>query len=188
MIEINEISKAYGSKTIIHKWTYRFENGKVYRLIGRNGIGKTTIMKCICGLCEPDSIQLFTDEGDVSKADYLKRNIYYVSSEPTYYNDLTVYEHLWIICKVEGYTKQEAMKKIDELVKRFNLDEYLNYYPVVLSTGTLQRMMLMLAFIRKSTFKNPKYFCYNDVTFSVGYYNRMEFDDDSSKISKWWGI
>ena len=39
-----------------------------------------------------------------------------------------------------------------------------------------------------NTFKNQKYFCYNDVTFSVGSHSRVEFDDDSSKIPKWWGI
>ena len=84
MIEIKEITKSYGSKTIIHNWSYKFENGKIYGLIGRNGIGKTTVMKCVCGLLEPDSIEIMTEQGDVSKLNYLTRNIYFVSDEPTY--------------------------------------------------------------------------------------------------------
>ena len=150
MLEVKEITKTYGSKLIITNWQYRFENGKIYGLIGRNGIGKTTVMKCICGLLEPDSIRLFTDQGDVSKLDYLTRNIYYVSDEPAYYNDLTLYEHLWIVCKVEGYKKSEASTKINELVAKFKMEEYLNFFPYALSKGTLQRMMLMIAFLKKT--------------------------------------
>jgi len=150
VIEIKEITKMFGSKSIISDWEYRFENGKVYGLIGRNGIGKTTIMKCICGLLEPDSIELLTDQGDVSKLDYLTRNIYYVSDEPIYYNDLTLYEHLWIVCKVENYKKSEATEKIGELIKKFKMEEYLNFFPYAMSKGTLQRMMLMIAFLKKT--------------------------------------
>lgn len=150
MIEVKEITKTYGSKTIIHNWQYTFENGKIYGLIGRNGIGKTTIMKCISGLLQPDSVELFIENGDVSKQDYLTRNIYYVSDDPTYYNDLTLYEHLWIVCKVEGYKKKEASQRIDELVTKFKMEEYLNYFPSALSKGTLQRMMLMIAFLRRT--------------------------------------
>lgn len=150
MIEIKEITKMFGSKSIINDWQYKFENGKIYGLIGRNGIGKTTIMKCICGLLEPDSIELLTDQGDVSKLDYLTRNIYYVSDEPVYYNDLTLYEHLWIVCKVENYKKPEATEKINDLITKFKMEEYLNFYPYAMSKGTLQRMMLMIAFLRKT--------------------------------------
>ncbi|MBD5459515.1 MAG: ABC transporter ATP-binding protein [Lachnospiraceae bacterium] len=150
MIEIKEITKAYGSRSIIHNWQYRFENGKIYGLIGRNGIGKTTLMKCICGLEEPDSMELLTDQGDVSGLDYLTRNIYYVSDEPAYYNDLTLYEHLWIVCKAERYKKSEATGKIRELVTNFRMEEYLGFFPYALSKGTLQRMMLMFAFLRKT--------------------------------------
>ena len=52
MISIENLTKAYGSKNIITNWHFTFENGKIYGLIGRNGIGKTTILKCMSGLCE----------------------------------------------------------------------------------------------------------------------------------------
>lgn len=67
MIDIQKITKSYESKTIINNWQFHFENGKIYGLIGRNGVGKTTLMKCICGLLEPDEVKLKTDQGDVSK-------------------------------------------------------------------------------------------------------------------------
>ena len=150
MIRLDKLTKSFGSKVIIKNWEYCFENGRIYGLIGRNGIGKTTIMKCISGLEEPDEIAIFTEQGDVSKKDYLSRNIYYVSDEPVYYNELTLHEHLWMICKVEGYKKEEAKQKIQFLIEKYKMKEYLNFYPPAMSKGTLQRMLLMFTFLRKS--------------------------------------
>ena len=149
MIEIKNLTKSYGSKSILHKWSYPFENGKIYGLIGRNGIGKTTLMKCISGLCMPDECEIHTEQGNVSRMDYLNRNINYISDEPVYYNDLTLYEHLWLVCRIENYKKEDAQKEIAFYVKEFHMEEYLNYYPSALSKGTLQRMMLIMGFLRK---------------------------------------
>ena len=55
MITIKKLCKSYGSKEIIANWDYHFKNNKIYGLIGRNGIGKTTVLKCVCGLIIPDS-------------------------------------------------------------------------------------------------------------------------------------
>ena len=54
MLEIKNLYKSYGSRIIIENWSYQFQNGKIYGLIGRNGIGKTTILKCMCGLLIPN--------------------------------------------------------------------------------------------------------------------------------------
>lgn len=151
MLDIRNLHKSYGSKTIIDNWNYSFQNGKIYGLIGRNGIGKTTILKCICGLLVPDTAEIYTEKGDLSKEDYLNRDIIYVSDEAIYYHNLTVKEHFWLICKVEKYTKEKAQEAIDFYVNKLHLNEYLNYYPSALSKGTLQRMMLVMGFLRKKT-------------------------------------
>ena len=149
MIKILCLTKSYGSKFILKKWKYQFDNGKIYGLIGRNGIGKTTMLKCISGLCSSNEADIFTDQGDISHYDYLDRNITYVSDEPVYYNDLTLSEHLWLVCRVENYVKEEAGKKIAYYINRFHMEEYMDYYPPALSKGTLQRMMLIMGFLRK---------------------------------------
>lgn len=150
MIKVSGLSKAYGSRNIVKNWNYQFENGKIYGLIGRNGIGKTTVMKCISGLCTPDGANIFTEQGNVSPLDYLDRKIYYVSDEPVFYNDLTLSEHLWLVCRVEGYVRKEAGDKILHYVSRLRMEEYMHDYPPALSKGTLQRMMLIMGFLRKT--------------------------------------
>lgn len=139
MLEIKNLYKSYGSRIIIENWSYQFQNGKIYGLIGRNGIGKTTILKCMCGLLIPNKAEIISDKGDLSREDYLNRDIIYVSDEPIYYHNLTVQEHLWLVCKVENYTQEEAQKAISFYTNKLHMQEYLNYYPSALSKGTLQR-------------------------------------------------
>ena len=149
MLEIKNLYKSYGSRIIIENWSYQFQNGKIYGLIGRNGIGKTTILKCMCGLLIPNKAEIISDKGDLSREDYLNRDIIYVSDEPIYYHNLTVQEHFWLVCKVENYTQEEAQKAISFYTNKLHMQEYLNYYPSALSKGTLQRMMLIMGFLRR---------------------------------------
>jgi len=149
MIQVRRLTKNYGSKVIVKEWSYCFEKGKIYGLIGRNGAGKTTVMKCISGLVLLDDGNIFTEQGDVTRKDYLDRSILYVSDEPIYYNDLTVYEHLWMVCRLENLDKASAKRNINDLVEKLCMEEYLHYYPDALSKGTLQRMMIIMNFLRK---------------------------------------
>ena len=53
MIQIENLSKRYGKNEILRQITVRFESGGIYGLIGANGCGKTTLMRCICGFSQP---------------------------------------------------------------------------------------------------------------------------------------
>ena len=53
MIEIKNLSKVYGKKTVIRGISLCFEDGHIYGLVGANGCGKTTLMRCICGFSQP---------------------------------------------------------------------------------------------------------------------------------------
>lgn len=53
MILIKNLSKIYGKKTVIRDVSLSFEEGKIYGLVGANGCGKTTLMRCIVGFSQP---------------------------------------------------------------------------------------------------------------------------------------
>ena len=55
MIQINNISKAYGEKTVLDNISFTFETGKTNMIIGESGSGKTTLLKCMVGLTKPDN-------------------------------------------------------------------------------------------------------------------------------------
>src|SRR5437764_15383956 len=67
MIEIKNIKKAFGDRTVISDVTARFEPGKCNLIIGTSGSGKTVLMKCMVGLLVPNSGEILYDGSDLVK-------------------------------------------------------------------------------------------------------------------------
>ena len=60
MIQIDNLSKSFRKQTVLHNINIAFEKGKIHGIIGKNGSGKTVLLKCICGLIYPDgSVRVF---------------------------------------------------------------------------------------------------------------------------------
>lgn len=74
MIFIKNLSKVYGSKTVISNVSMQFEKGYIYGLVGANGCGKTTLMRCICGFSRPTTGYVIVNECLVGNKAALKRN------------------------------------------------------------------------------------------------------------------
>ena len=74
MILIKNLSKVYGSKTVIKNVSMQFEEGCIYGLVGANGCGKTTLMRCICGFSQPTTGYVIVNECLVGNKAALKRN------------------------------------------------------------------------------------------------------------------
>ena len=55
IIEVKHITKKFGESVVLHDVSIDFEEGKIHGLIGRNGSGKTMLMRCICGFVPPTS-------------------------------------------------------------------------------------------------------------------------------------
>ncbi len=75
MILLKNLSKVYGSKTIIKNVSMQFEEGNIYGLIGVNGCGKTTLMRCICGFSQPTTGYVVVNGCLVGNKTALKRNL-----------------------------------------------------------------------------------------------------------------
>lgn len=74
MILLKNLSKIYGSKTVIKNVSMQFEEGYIYGLVGANGCGKTTLMRCICGFSQPTTGYVIVNECLVGNKTTLKRN------------------------------------------------------------------------------------------------------------------
>lgn len=55
MIQVEHLTKRFGSHTVLDDFSLTFEQGKIYGVVGRNGSGKTVLFKCICGFLKPTS-------------------------------------------------------------------------------------------------------------------------------------
>ena len=118
VIETSGLSKAYGEETILYDIDLHIKKGKIYGLLGRNGVGKTTIMKMMLGLTAITSgeISLFGKSVKKNGMDIYPR-VGSLVEAPGFYPNLTGYENLKTFSLLKGHTKrnsiEDALKTVD---------------------------------------------------------------------------
>ncbi|MBF7155372.1 ABC transporter ATP-binding protein [Bacillus albus] len=145
MLEVNIRSAGYeiDVKTI-HDIAFSIEQGELVALIGANGAGKSTTIKTMLGL-------LVNVNGEISFGE--KKNPYaYVPEHPTYYDYLTLWEHIELLMAARENEVGSWERKADELLHMFRMDKHKHDYLSKFSKGMKQKSMLILAFLTEPDF------------------------------------
>lgn len=150
MIEVKNISKKVGKKTILDDVSLKIEDGSFVVLIGPSGCGKTTTLKLINKLIEPTKGDIFINNKPISKESSisLRRNIGYVIQSVGLFPHMTIRENIELIPKLKKQkTEEEIEEKTLELMNMVGLNpkEFLDKYPSELSGGQQQRIGLVRA-------------------------------------------
>lgn len=115
MIEINDLVKRYGNVTILQNITTTFEKNKIHGLVGRNGSGKTMLIKCICGLVRPTSGDIFVGGMPVKNGETPK-NIGAIIEAPGFLPYDSGLRNLTMLASIRGAvgktTAREAMRMV----------------------------------------------------------------------------
>ena len=151
MIEIKNVSKKLGNRTILDNISLTIESGSLVVLIGSSGCGKTTTLKLINKLITPTSGEIFIDDKPLSKENTinLRRKIGYVIQNTGLFPHLTIKENIELIPKLK---KEKSIKDIEKTtidllnMVGLNPETYLNKYPSELSGGQQQRVGVARAF------------------------------------------
>lgn len=116
-IETKNLTKKYKNQTAVNNVSLRVESGEIYGLLGRNGAGKTSIMKMILGLSAISSgeAHLFGKEIRGNQEELYPR-VGSTIETPSFYPHLTGYENLSIFAKLRGTASKDAVKKALKLV------------------------------------------------------------------------
>lgn len=150
MIEIKNVTKKIGNKTILKDISLSIDTGMLVVLIGSSGCGKTTTLKLINKLIKPTSGEIYIDDKPISKQNVidLRRNIGYVIQNTGLFPHLTIKENIELIPRLKKEKSiEEIEQKTVDLLKMVDLDssEYLNKYPSELSGGQQQRIGVVRA-------------------------------------------
>lgn len=161
MIEVKNIKKSFGDKTVIEDVSSVMKAGQCNLIIGSSGSGKTVLMKCMVGLFEPDegevlySGQNFTEMKGADKTE-IRKEIGMLFQGSALFDSLTVEQN--VMFPLNMFTKDSTRKKLDrvnEVLNRVNLVDANRKYPSELSGGMKKRVALARAIVL-----NPKYlFC-----------------------------
>ena len=107
-IKMENVNKSFGQTVVLSNINIEFEKGKVHGLIGRNGSGKTMLMKCICSFVPISSGQIIID-GQVLKKDFdIPKNIGVIIETPGFLPAYNAYKNLKFLADIQGkISKQE---------------------------------------------------------------------------------
>lgn len=148
VLEVNNINKTLAKKQVLFDVSFSVESGEIYGFLWPNWAGKTTTMKTIMWLIEPESglIKVFWEEGLTIKA---KKSIWFMPENTYLYKYLTWREFLRFNAKFFDLSKEEMEKRIDELLKKVGLDNAWDRYLSKYSKWMLQRIGLAQSIINK---------------------------------------
>ena len=169
MIKVENISKKF-KKEINKKKSIEFfadqnisfevHDGEILGILGPNGAGKTTLLRMLAGIMKPTEGSIVIDNLNYKDNELeIKKSLAFLSGNTKLYKDLSPYELFTMCGEYYEIDKKLLKKRIDEVSKRFSLEEFLYQKIENLSTGQLQRVNIARCLIH-----NPKYYIFDEAT------------------------
>ena len=147
-IKTKKLTKKFKDKVAVDGIDLQIKNGELFALLGINGAGKTTTIKMLSGLILPTSGDIEIENMDIKKDIFKIKEMLNVSPQETAIApNLTVKENLDFMAGVYQISNKE--KKINELIKKFKLEEILNKRAKTLSGGWQRRLSIAISLINE---------------------------------------
>ncbi|HEC1748815.1 amino acid ABC transporter ATP-binding protein [Campylobacter sp. IFREMER_LSEM_CL1846] len=164
MIKIENLIKKYGDLEVLKDISIEVHKGDIIAIIGPSGGGKSTFLRCLNKLETPDSgniyinnINILDKKTDINK---IRQKVSMVFQHFNLFNNKNVLENLCLVpVQTKIMSKDEAVKKARELLKKVGLSDKENYFPHKLSGGQKQRIA-----IARSLMMNPDVILFDEPT------------------------
>ena len=180
MINIQDLTKNYGSTAALQGISFAVNQGEIVGLLGPNGAGKTTAMRIITGFLQPTSGRVTIDSQDTSEnLEYIQSIIGYLPESAPLYSDLNVQEHLEFAGQIHGLSGQQLRNSIQSVAGSCGLRDKLFYEITELSKGYKQRVALAQALIH-----DPKILILDEPTTGLDPNQIIEIRDLITSLSK----
>lgn len=192
MIEIKNITKSFikqnNKKENIkfladNNISFEAKEGEVIGILGPNGAGKTTLLRMISGIMKPDSGNIIIDNMTYEKNnEAIKKQIAFMSGNTKLYKDISPYELLKMCGEYYQVPKSKLEQIIQDIIKRFNMENFAYQKIENLSTGQYQRTCIARCLVH-----NPKYYILDEATSGLDVISSktiLEFINEEKKQGK----
>ncbi len=149
-IELENISKVVGGEVHLDDLSLRMEAGSFNILLGRTLAGKTTVMRIMAGLEQPDGGRVLEDGRDVTGLTVRKRSVAMVYQQFINYPAMTVYQNIASPLRLAGVARKEIDRRVRETAEMMGMSHLLDRTPAELSGGQQQRTAMARALVRDS--------------------------------------
>ena len=156
MLQVNGINQYYGGSHILRDVSFTAPVGACSVVLGRNGVGKTTLLKCLMGILPIKSGQILLNDQDISKLSPEQRvraGLAYVPQGRDIFSTLTVEENIMAILETHMSTNRQTMKqRLGMLLDEFHIEHLRDNLGTSLSGGERRRVEIARAIAMKPRF------------------------------------
>ena len=185
MIEVKNLTKTFGDKTVLDNISVKFETGKTNLIIGQSGSGKTVLMKNLVGLLDPTSGEVLYDGRNfvqMSKKEkvMMRREMGMIFQSAALFDSLNVLENVMFpLDMFSSMNYKERVKRAQECLDRVNLIDAQQKYPGEISGGMQKRVAIARAIVM-----NPKYLLCDEPNSGLDPKTSLVIDELLSGITK----
>ncbi|RMF00940.1 MAG: ATP-binding cassette domain-containing protein [Bacteroidetes bacterium] len=147
MIEVQQLSKAYGGEQVLRQLSLRLPAQQTLSVLGKSGGGKSTLLKIMAGLETADSGDFRVDGQSLLNLAPQLREVVYLSQEALLFPHLKVGDNLAFGLRVRKVPLRTVVQRVRTLAKQLGLETHLDKYPAQLSGGQKQRVSFGRALI-----------------------------------------
>ncbi len=177
-VRLEEVCKVYnGSVKAVKEFSLDIEDGEFVVLVGPSGCGKSTTLRMIAGLEEITSGKIYIGDKLVNDLEPKDRNIAMVFQNYALYPHMSVFDNLGYSLKCFHEKKDVIEKKVHEVAKMLDIEEYLERKPKELSGGQRQRVALGRCLIR-----NPQVFLFDEPLSNLDAKLRVQMRSEISRL------
>ncbi len=154
-LRAEKLVKTYSKRTVVNEVSLQVEQGEIVGLLGPNGAGKTTTFYMITGMIRPNKGAIFVDSQDITNLPMYRRarmGIGYLSQEASIFRKLTVEENVMAILETMPLSRQERIKRLEELLNELAVSHLAKNKAYTLSGGERRRVEITRALVT-----NPKF-------------------------------
>ena len=165
VVEILNVSKAFGDHVVLKDVSLKVEENENFVVFGQSGTGKSVLLKCIVGLLQPDSGEIYIKGTNVlnlsqKELNKVRKNIGFLFQGAALYDSMSVRENLeFPLIRNFNFTPKEREEKIKTVLENVSLEEAIDKMPSELSGGMKKRIGLA-----RSIIAEPKLMLYDEPT------------------------
>lgn len=176
-IDVRDLSKNFGHKRAVDGISLQVSRGEIFGFLGPNGSGKTTTIRMMCGLLNPDAGSGTCLGYDIIRdREQIKRHVGYMTQKFSYWEDLTIRENLDFVARMFDMPARHAA--VDEALEGLGLTGRAHQLAGALSGGWKQRLALAACMLHK-----PELLLLDEPTAGVDPAARRDFWEELHRLS-----
>jgi multiple sugar transport system ATP-binding protein len=182
-LSIRNLTKKYGQLTALEDFSLEISSGEFMVLLGPSGCGKTTVLRCIAGLTDITSGEIYIGNELVNKLPPKDRDVAMVFQNYSLYPHMNVYDNIAFPLKMRKVHKEKINENVRKIARLLNIDNLLERKPKEISGGQMQRVALGRALVRE-----PKIFLMDEPLSNLDAKLRTEMRVEIKKLQEKVGI